>query len=375
MKKILIIYASAGDGHKKAAEAIYKGFLELGDSQIQAMPIDALNYTTRFFKFTYRRIYIVLIKYIPWLWGFFYHISNNRFFYFLARPFRFLTNRLSSRRLEELVVKEKFDIIISTHFFPTEVISHLKYKGILDLPLINLVTDFRFHLFWIAKRVDKYLVSAESTKRELIARGIDSERIEVCGMPVRKKFSHEISKEQARSDLDIAKDRFTILVMGGGLGVGPILEIVIKLQSFNYQCQIIAVCGHNKTLLSQLNQLKKDLNKETKIFGFCHNIDMIMSASDIIISKVGGITASESLIKGLPIVAVRPIPGQEMGNMSFLLEYGVGFQLKAIDDLNSLLEELIPKIKDTDNISKKIQKIAKPLATDNVINLILDTIR
>jgi len=269
------------------------------------------------------------------------------------------------------MVKEKFDIAISTHFFPTEVISHLKYKGALDIPLINLVTDFKFHLFWLAKRVDRYLVSAESTKRELISKGIKDDIIEAYGMPVRRKFSRVVSKDRARKDLDIQNEIFTILVMGGGLGVGPILEIVMKLQSLECECQIIAVCGHNKRLFSDLNELRKSFSKKTKVFGFCHNIDIIMSASDIIVSKVGGITASESLIKGLPVIGVRPIPGQEMGNMSFLLEHGVGFHLKNLEDLNDQVMDFVNKVKDDDRLRDKMQETAKPNATDNVIDLAL----
>ena len=135
MKKILITYASAGDGHKKAAEAIYRQFLDVaGDAEI--VFVDSLNYATRSFKFSYRRIYIILIKYMPWLWGFFYHLLNNRFFFFIARPFRILVNTINSKKLINFLLKEQFDIIISTHFFATEVISRYKEKSVLPAPFV-----------------------------------------------------------------------------------------------------------------------------------------------------------------------------------------------------------------------------------------------
>ncbi|NQT95863.1 MAG: hypothetical protein HQ572_05375 [Candidatus Omnitrophica bacterium] len=375
MKKILIIYASAGNGHKKAAEAVYKEFLRIKDPNIEAMPIDSLNYTTRFFKFSYKRVYIILIKYLPWLWGFFYHILNNRFFYQIAKPFRFVVNRLNSKRLQEFLVKENFDAVISTHFFATDVISRLKGKGILSLPLINIITDFEFHLYWLAKNVDKYIVTADFVKQEAVERGIAQDKILVYGVPIRKEFTANIAKSVARESLGLDNDKFTILIMGGGLGVGPLKEIVVDMQSLIFDCQIIVVCGHNKRLLSELKAAKGNFKKQVQLVGFSHNMDLIMAASNIMVSKTGALTVAESLSRELPIINISPIPGQEMGNLKFLLGEGVGFKLKSIIGLKAKIEEFYEMTKASGALKTKIGKLSRPHAASDIVKLTLEMIR
>jgi len=374
MKKILITYASAGDGHKKAAEAIYRQFLDVA-SDAEIVFVDSLNYATRSFKFSYRRIYIILIKYMPWLWGFFYHLLNNRFFFFVARPFRILVNTINSKKLINFLLKEQFDIIISTHFFATEVISRYKEKSVLPAPLINIVTDFKAHLYWIGKNVDKYVVASESLIHEFVNRGVDFKKIAVLGVPVRKKFSIPVSKETVRKELKLSKEKFTLLVMGGGLGVGPIKEVVLDLQRLDFDCQIIVVCGHNKALVKELETMSDNFAKDTRIIGFSHSVDMLMAASDIMISKAGGVTVSESLARELPIICIKPIPGQESGNAQFLLDHHIGFWLKDYCDINDTVSKLYYFADNTDKLKKEIVKLARPDSAKNIAELALEMIR
>ncbi len=374
MKKILIVYASAGDGHKKAAEAIYKQFPDI-PSGAEVVFIDSLNYTTRFFKFFYRRIYIILIKYLPWLWGFFYHTLNNRFFFLLASPFRALTNTLNSKKLIDFLLKEQFDIIISTHFFAPEVISRFKEKSALPALLINVVTDFKAHLYWIAKNIDKYVVASESVRQGFVDRGVAFERISVLGVPVRKGFSIPVSKEAARKELNLLADKFTILVMGGGLGVGPIKEVVSDLQRIGFDCQIIVVCGHNKLLAGKLEAMAVNFVKKTYVKGFYHNIDMLMAASEIMISKAGGVTVSESLAKGLPLICIKPIPGQESGNAEFLFNHNIGFRLKNHGEINDTISKFFYSADGAGNLRKKIKNLAKPNSAKEIAELAMEMIR
>lgn len=374
MKKILIIYASAGDGHKKAAQAIYKQFLDTA-SGVEIVFVDSLNYTTRFFKFFYKRIYIILIKYLPWLWGFFYHALNNRFFFLLARPFRILANTLNSKKLIDFLLKEQFDIIISTHFFAPEVISRFKDRSELPALLINVVTDFKAHLYWIAKNIDKYIVASESVRHGFVDRGVDFQKIAVLGVPVRERFSIPVSKEAARERLNLLPDRFTILVMGGGLGVGPIKEVVSDLQRLDFDCQIIVVCGHNKLLVRELEAMADSFVKNTCIKGFCHNIDILMAASEIMISKAGGVTVSESLARGLPIVCIKPIPGQESGNAEFLFDHNIGFWLKNENEVNDMIKRFFYFADSAEKLRSKITSLAKPDSAKEIVELALEMIR
>jgi len=374
MKKVLITYASAGDGHKKAAEAIYKQFLDTA-SGAEVIFIDSLNYTTRFFKFFYKRIYIILIKYLPWLWGFFYHTLNNRFFFLLVSPFRALINTFNSKKLTDFLLREQFDIIISTHFFAVDVISRFKEKAALEALLVNVVTDFKAHLYWIAKNIDKYVVAAESVRQGFVERGVGSQKIAVLGVPVRKRFGIPVSKETARKALNLLPDKFTILVMGGGLGVGPIKEVVSGLQRIDFDCQIIVVCGHNKLLFRELNVMAVNFVKKTLVKGFCHNIDTLMAASEIMISKAGGVTVSESLARGLPIICIKPIPGQEDGNAEFLFNHNIGFWLKDRGEINDTISKFFYSTDSAESLKKKIKSLARPNSAKEITELAIEMIR
>jgi processive 1,2-diacylglycerol beta-glucosyltransferase len=368
MKKVLIIYASAGDGHKKAAEAIYKSFLEL-EPDVLAVPIDALNYTTRFFKFFYKRTYIVLIKRFPWLWGFFYKVLNNRFFFLVAAPFRCIANASNSIKLKEFLLKEDFDIIVSTHFFASYVISRFKQKNRLSARLVSVVTDFKPHLFWIAKNTDIYIVASKSTRQGFIETGIQAEKIKVLGIPVRKQFACPESKQEARKKLGLSEDRLTILVMRGGLGVGPIKDILLNLRKLAMDYQAIAVCGHNKELCQDLESTFAGTKQRIKIIGFSHNIGRLMSASDIIISKAGGITVSESMAIGLPLVCINPIPGQESANMEFLIEEKIGFKAKTLDDINKEINDIWQSPVQAEILINNIKKASRPHAAEDIVRL------
>ena len=371
MRKILVVYASAGEGHRKAAFSVYEELRRLASPDTQVTLIDSLDCTNRFFKFTYRMGYIFLVKYIPTLWGFFYYLLDTKLFFILNQPFRRLINGLNSRRFVSFLKEENFDICISTHFLATEVISHLKKGGKININLITVVTDFKLHLFWLSKHVDNYVVAADSTKQELISRRIDENKIKVCGIPIGKKFSIKKDKEEIIRRLRVGKHNFTILVMGGGLGIGPIKEIVMQLQHLEADCQILVVCGHNKTLFKKLSALKTKFIKPTFIYGFCNNMDEIMFLADIMVSKVGGMASSESLASQLPIIAIAPIPGQEMRNAGFLLDNGVGFKIKKPKEIVPIVSDLISNESRFLKIKEKIAKLAKPKAAEDIARFAL----
>ena len=375
MKKILIIYTSAGDGHKKAAEAIYHDFLGLKRLDVEPLIIDSLSYTSRFFKYAYKIGYMVMIRYLPTLWGLFYHMLDNRFIFLLVRPFRHAINILNTRRLARFIVSERFDMAISTHFLPTYIIGHLKKRGIVSLPLINIVTDFIAHRYWQVKGVDRYMVASAMTRDMLIDRGTSGQVIDVSGIPVRPGFKEHTAKVQARRDIDAYPDKFTILVMGGGFGEGPIRDTVLILQKLDIDCQIIVVCGHNRKLYRRLKRYSGRFDKPTHIFSFTTNIDKLMSASDLIITKAGGLTISEALSKLLPVITIDPIPGQEAHNASFLSRNDLGFRLNGVRELRNTIEELHRDQRKIEALIQNIKAIAKPDAAGYITAFAIDMLR
>ncbi|UCD55230.1 MAG: glycosyltransferase [Candidatus Omnitrophota bacterium] len=355
MIKILILYATAGVGHKKAAFAIKEAFDKTGRKDVLLK--DSLDYTNRFFKPSYNSIYLALVKYFPTLWGFFYYVLDNPWIYALTRPIRRLTNHINSKKLVKFLLTVRPETIIVTHFFASEVIAHLKKKGILkDSRLITVITDYKSHTFWLSKYVDCYIVGSEYTRDDLIRRGILPERIKPLGIPCAKSFSEKRNREKIKTEIGLKPDKRTIFILGGGFGVGPIKKIVLHLDKTQEDFQGIVVCGYNKKLYNTLVKIAGSAKHVFKIYGFVDNVDELMAASDILISKSGGITVTEALNAALPMVVIDPIPGQEMRNYRFLEKHTAALKIKTPKDIAGVMKELLGSNK-LDILKNNISKI------------------
>ncbi len=359
--KVLIIYASAGAGHRKAAEALYKSFEQSVIKDLSVTKIDALDYTTALFKKSYPSVYIFLVTYVPFIWGLFYHFLNYRPFIPIIRHVRHFFNAIQGKALIEYVKKENPDVVICEHFFSAELISYLKTKLLYKGVVICGVTDFGVHQFWINPGTDYYLAACQKTKEELIEKGIAQEKIIITGIPIEEKFSNRLLQEKIRVQLGLATDKFTVLVTSGGFGVGPIEEIVRILDKLDEDIQIAVVCGKNERLCQMLKN--GSYSKTVKIFGYVHNMDAFMEAADVIVTKSGGLTVSESLAKALPMIIMKPIPGQETSNAEIIEMYNIGFRLMEVKDIGAYIKRLLANdSKLLKEMKENAQKLAKPQA-------------
>ena len=336
-KKILILYATAGIGHKKAAIAIKDAFKRKG---VDVFFEDVLNHTNKFFKFSYNATYLFLVRYLPTIWGFFYYILDIPWIYAICRPFRRLTNYMNSKNLVKYLLQIKPDIVITTHFMPVEVIAHLKKKNIFETKLITIVTDYESHIFWLSKYVDYYIVASDYTKEDLIKRGIPANKVKPYGIPCAKTFSVIRSPREVKQKIGLDPDKNTIFILGGGFGVGPIRRIVLYLDKSKADFQGIVVCGYNKKLFNAVSEIGKSSAHKFMTYGFVNNVDELMAASDILVSKPGGITVTEALNAALPMIVIHPIPGQEMRNYKFLEKNGAVLKIETPKEILNAVEEI-----------------------------------
>ncbi|MDD5356068.1 MAG: hypothetical protein PHY56_06000, partial [Candidatus Omnitrophica bacterium] len=219
--KIFIIHASAGSGHKKIAEAIGGHAVDLyGKESVKI--IDILDYTSKPFRFFYSTGYIFLISRFRWLWAVLFFLSDTKYLGLFNNNLRRFNNKLLCHRFLNFIKKENPDIIISTHFLVNELVSYLKQKKSIKTRLLSIVTDFGVHNFWVAPNVDTYIAASLRTQEILISKKVKKEKIKVLGIPVRRQFQKQISKESARSKFGIQGDGFTALILTGGIGMGPI---------------------------------------------------------------------------------------------------------------------------------------------------------
>lgn len=369
MKRILIVYATAGVGHKKAAIAIKKAFDEMAPGDVEVTLIDSLDYTNAFFRWIYLESYLLLINKLPVVWGLAYYITDNFLVNLVISRLRRFSNWLNSKRLAEYLGRLKPDVVISTHFFASEVISDLKRNGFLKSHLITVITDYRLHLWWVSDFVDTYVVGSEEAKQDLLHRDIPPGKIHILGIPVEPVFSKGLNKSDVLQRTGLKPGVFTILAIGGGFGVGPIEEIVKTIHEIPKTIQTIAICGKNPKLVERLNGLKKELNMDVKVLGFVDNVYDYMEVSNLLISKSGGITVSESLAKELPMVVISPIIGQETRNSDFIISNKAAVKTGDLSGLKTLLEDLIANTEKIERMKEAIRGIRRPAACYDIARL------
>lgn len=370
--KILVTYASAGAGHERAAKAIVKA-LEKHNGQIEVKLVDVLDYSSFLFKKTYSATYLFAIRHIPLIWGIAYLVLDSRVVYSFVAFLRRVINKLNSAKFIQLLYSFNPDLVISTHFYASEVIACQRRKGKFKGRLTSIITDFRVHAFWVTKGIDKFIVAARNTKEELIERGVAREKIEVLGIPVDPIFARNEDKNTLMNKLNLRQNLFTILLTSGGFGVGPIEELVNELQNIPHSIQLIIVCGHNKSLYDNL--INRKINKNSKIFykiyGFSNNMHELMQVSDVIVTKSGGLTCSECLAKSLPLIIIAPVPGQETRNCSVLVGEGAALKIDKPAQINKLIINLIDHPQTISRMKENIRRLAKPNSASEIVNLSL----
>ncbi len=336
-KKVLILYASAGHGHEKAARALQEAYASRGCTVKMA---DALELVPSFFGANYKKTYLWLIQKAPWLWGFFYYLTDIPWTTLLTRPSRRLVNTLMARKLERWVLEENPSVVLSTHFLPTEVCGAMKKNGRLQAKLATVITDYLPHRFWISQKSDIYFVAIEETKKALVACGVPPEKIVVTGIPIEAKF------EEALKHPKPPAAHHTILVTSGGAAVGAIETITHAILRIQKPIEIFVVCGTNRHLKEKLGAIASK-DSRLKTFGFVNNMQELMQASDVVVGKGGGLTMTESFALERPMIIYHPVPGQESRNVRCARSYYAAVQARSLHEID---DDILDMLKHPDHL-------------------------
>ena len=366
-KKVLILSASVGAGHLRAAEALEKEF-KRQDAATEIKNIDVLNYTNPLFRRLYGKAYLDMVNKMPEILGWMYDSFDKPW---ENERRRLALDRLNTLPFIKLLKEEKPDIAVCTHFLPAEIISWLKAKEKIACPQAIVVTDFDAHALWLCHHYEQYFVALDETKVHLEKLGIPADKITVSGIPIDSIFSEKKDKSAIREKYGLEKDKLTILVSAGGFGVGKIEHLLIALADLQTPSQIIAICGRNEELKTKLEKLAVEkLNNEKVTFrpiGFTKEMDEYMSASDLIVGKPGGLTTSEALAKGLIFCIVNPIPGQEERNSDHLLEQGCAIKCNNLPTLAYKIDELAKNAKRFEQMKQNVLSFGKPKSAEAIV--------
>ena len=350
--RVLIPTVTAGAGHLQAAAALDEAWRSLRPAD-EVRRVDVLDYTPRWYRKIYVRGYLKLIEHAPELYAMMFKKTDNPARIKDLTKFRRRSSGVMAAKFVKELVAFQPGVLLSPHYLPLEilggVLSKRPYKARLAPFTACVVTDFEAHALWMEPCVDLYCVAAEATKARLVARGAGARNVVATGIPIAAKFAARDDTVAIRAPFRFQPAVSTLLVLGGGFGMGPVREILAELNKIQQPLQIVVVCGRNEKLRKQVAEFP--VRHSLRVLGFATNMHELMAIADLILTKPGGLTTSEALAMGKPLMILNPIPGQEAANSDFLLEQGAAAKVNCLEDLPFKISNLLE--------SKKLATMAR----------------
>jgi processive 1,2-diacylglycerol beta-glucosyltransferase len=366
LRNVVVLSVSAGAGHVRAAQALCAA-AEVGFPGLRLTHIDVMDLVPEGFRALYADAYLKLVEKAPLLWAYLYQRTDRRSPRSPLDRLRRAVERLNTHRLDRELARRAPDAIVCTHFLPAELLSRRIARGRATPPVWVQVTDFDVHGLWIQPHMAGYFAANDEVAWRLGARGIEPGDVHVTGIPIMPRFSSAPARVDAARELGLDPARTTLLMMSGGAGVGALDLLAERLVMLPHELQIVALAGRNEELLAALQALAARHPGRLHPMGFTRTIERVMAAADVAITKPGGLTTSECLAMGLPMILVSPIPGQEERNADFLLECGAA--LKATDAivLEYKLRRLLADPQGLARMRERMRAHARPAAATHVL--------
>lgn len=367
-KRVLILSASVGSGHVKAADALARVMRGRSDVE-EVFSDDSLDHTNVLHKQFYSTLYKKLSSMLPEFLGWWYETSDDPW---VADKGRLLIDLPQALPLINLVREFRPDVILCTHFMPAGVISWLIANGKLDARLGVVITDFHFHAFWITRAFNWYFVAQEDDKIHMEALGLPADRIEVTGIPVEPEFGAPVNVDAVFERHGLRSGRPTILVAGGALGMSPATAVVRQLLQVDRDFQAIIVCGKNEEMQNEIVELLKDRPADFRVLGYTKDMSDFMSVATILLSKPGGMTTAEAVACGLPMMILDPIGGQEERNADVLLEAGAAVKCTEVTLVAHKLRRLLDDPERLRQMSRNARNLGRPNAASEIARIVLE---
>ena len=369
---VLIFYASYGGGHLSAANAL-RQYIEKNYPEYNVNMVDCMKYINKGVEKITTDIYASMAKDMPSAWGAVYALSNNGPVFHISN----FNNKVMAFKLKELFDEYKPDLVISTHPFSTQMTAWLKQLKLSNCQLASILTDFASQNQWLVghRYTDYIFVSTEKMKRELIEKDIDGDKIYVTGIPLSQKFSQNFDRKEIEDKFNLDKTRKHILFFGGGeLGLGKsknvdVLNVIINNLKDKYD--LVTISGKNEKMYNYFRNtaLNSRNSNLIHVLGFTDCVPELMSISELVVTKPGGLTSTESLASSLPMIIINPIPGQEYENAKFLVEHGVGIWIKKI------ISNLLSDEKKLHQMKINAKLLAKRNSTQNICEILFGKLK
>ena len=374
MPRILFLSAAVGVGHTAAANAV-RDEMVARDPSVQTLTVDSYRYAASMFAKVVADGYIGMVKTVPQVYGYLYGRVERAKNVPNARRF---VNRYTAANLRALVERMRPDLVVCTHAFPCGVMAEYKRQFDPHLPVVGIVTDFVVHPFWVYPNVDAYAVATSEMRDALVARGVARERVVLSGIPVDVRFGRaRLDKDALRRELGLPNDRHLVLIMGGGVGIGPLDKMMRALGTIDVPLAAAVIVGRNGRLERRVLAAAERTAYPLRVFGFVDNVFDYMHASDVLVSKPGGLTSAEALAARLPMVLVRPLPGPEQRNTDYLIGRDAAIEVRGEQQLAAAVSELLTSPERRSDVERRMAGLRRPeaaaLVADRIAMLLAQT--
>ncbi len=369
-KKIALFSVSAGAGHVRAAQALQSA-AERWYPGVEAVHIDLMDLVPKLFRKMYADTYLNIVDSLPALWGYLYDRTDQEKADSVLNRMRIAIERLNTQKLGRVLKEMDPDHVICTHFLPAQILSRKAAKRTFREPVWVQVTDFDLHALWVHEQMRGYFAANDEVAWRMADRGVPRDTIHITGIPVMPVFAERLSRTECAAELGLEPERKTIVMMSGGAGIGGIEELAERLLQLDEDFQLVALAGRNERLLDNLRRVAARNPGRLLPLAFTRTIERVMAASDLAITKPGGLTTSECLAVGLPMIVISPIPGQEERNADFLLENGAALKACGASALAYRVARLLHEPDRLRVLRENALRLGKPDAARAVLDTVL----
>ncbi len=371
MSRILILYGAAhGQGHKSAARALETAFQQ--HNAVSAVRTeDALDYGSSFYRQLYAGFYRELSENLPALWEYIYELADDNDTSFL-NEMRIMFDRMGVTHLDDLVDSFQPDIVVCTHFLPLHILSWYKNQGKIDVPIYAVVTDYTGHVYWACSDVEGYFVATPKTRDMLIKRGVPESIIQLAGIPVDPAIAEPKDTALIRQQHQIEQAP-VVTFIGSALHGERVRAIVDGLLNEEMTGTLIIVAGRSPDLQDALQGMQSTAQLQIRVLvGFIDYLDDLLAASDLVISKAGGLIVSETLARGIPMILVDPIRGQEEWNADYVVRVGAGVQVRVIEMVPRVVQSMLADTERLNLLQARAAEAGKPDAASMIAHMVMD---
>lgn len=355
-KRVLILSAAVGSGHKTAARALEVAFRRWPD--VVVVNEDILEMTNE----TYRRmsadLYIESVKRVPWLVGWTYQYNDEPFKN--EETVRKLWDQLNTQPVVRFLKEYRPHICVCTHYTPAGIVAQLMASGEIDTSLSVVTTDYDFQGMWLSRTFNRYFVARDEARARLVDFDVAEDRVTVSGIPVNEQFGEPLDRAVMLNNYELQDDLPVIVVSAGAVGGGPARQIVVQLMKLRNEVQTVVVCGSNAELRREIEMLTLPMASKFRVLGFTTDMPDLVRAATLFVGKPGGLTASECMAAGTPMVIMLPIPGQEERNSDYLLEEGAAVRCNDIETVDYKIDQLLENPARLAQLRANARRIGRP---------------